>query len=385
MAHERLANPEHDCPKVSYFMAKKVNLFNDATAFQIIVNNALRCAYAGDPLMMRQAESLAKSAIVQEMSLGQADNSFVYDRVQAVLQRLAGMPGERAMVLVSPGFSLSVDSSRLWRIVDQANRSKIMINTLDARGLYTTAMYHGSSSDMPTPEAMNYLSDEQLDQSVVLADFADGTGGTHFHNSNDIAGGMEQLADAPAVTYILVFSPQNQKMDGSFHTLKVDLTGNQKYDIKARAGYYAPKKDEHQQEQTRADIQQIVYSREEVADMPMELRTEYFKKAAGDAELTVMTRLTVNDLQFQKLDGRSCNKLTVITAIFDANGNYVSGEKKLVNLTLAEAGYAQVMNSGLVLKANFDLKPGRYMVRQVIRETEGSQTSARSGAVEILN
>jgi VWFA-related protein len=156
MAHERLANPEHDCPKVSYFMAKKVNLFNDATAFQIIVNNALRCAYAGDPLMMRQAESLAKSAIVQEMPLGQADNSFVYDRVQAVLQRLAGMPGERAMVLVSPGFSLSVDSSRLWRIVDQANRSKIMINTLDARGLYTAAMYHGSSSDMPTPEAMNY-------------------------------------------------------------------------------------------------------------------------------------------------------------------------------------------------------------------------------------
>jgi hypothetical protein len=75
----------------------------------------------------------------------------------------------------------------------------------------------------------------------------------------------------------------------------------------------------------------------------------------------------------------------VITAIFDANGNYVSGEKKLVNLTLSEAGYAQVMNSGLVLKANFDLKPGRYMVRQVIRETEGSQTSARSGAVEILN
>jgi hypothetical protein len=133
-----------------------VNLFNDATAFQIIVNNALRCAYAGDPLMMRQAESLAKSAIVQEMPLGQADNSFVYDRVQAVLQRLAGMPGERAMVLVSPGFSLSVDSSRLWRIVDQANRSKIMINTLDARGLYTAAMYHGSSSDMPTPEAMNY-------------------------------------------------------------------------------------------------------------------------------------------------------------------------------------------------------------------------------------
>jgi hypothetical protein len=52
---------------------------------------------------------------------------------------------------------------------------------------------------------------------------------------------------------------------------------------------------------------------------------------------------------------------------------------------LTTAGYQHVLNSGLGLKTSFDLKPGKYMVRQVVRENAGSQMSARSGAVEIPN
>jgi hypothetical protein len=37
------------------------------------------------------------------------------------------------------------------------------------------------------------------------------------------------------------------------------------------------------------------------------------------------------------------------------------------------------------LKTSFDVKPGTYLVRQVVRDSEGSQLAARNGAVVIPN
>jgi hypothetical protein len=40
----------------------------------------------------------------------------------------------------------------------------------------------------------------------VMAELADGTGGTYFHNSNDLEGGFERLTAAPECLYLLEFS-----------------------------------------------------------------------------------------------------------------------------------------------------------------------------------
>jgi len=39
----------------------------------------------------------------------------------------------------------------------------------------------------------------------------------------------------------LGFSPQNLKLDGSFHHLKISLKDPAKLTLQARRGYYAPK------------------------------------------------------------------------------------------------------------------------------------------------
>jgi len=37
----------------------------------------------------------------------------------------------------------------------------------------------------------------------------------------------------------------------------------------------------------------------------------------------------------------------------------------------------------VTLKTNFDVKPGGYLVRLVVRDTKAAQLSARNGVVEI--
>jgi VWFA-related protein len=73
----------------------------------------------------------------------------------------------------------------------------------------------------------------------VMAEFADGTGGTFFHNSNDLEGGLQKLAEAPEYVYLLELSLENVKPDGTYHRLKVKV-GQDGLKLQARRGYFAP-------------------------------------------------------------------------------------------------------------------------------------------------
>src|SRR5207245_9847638 len=84
-----------------------------------------------------------------------------------------------------------------------------------------------------------FVTTEECIQNDVLAELADGTGGTFFHNRNDID--QVHAVQQPEVSYLLGFTPQNLKLDGKYHHLKVTLTGKQKWNLQARHGYFAPR------------------------------------------------------------------------------------------------------------------------------------------------
>jgi VWFA-related protein len=383
--HLRLASSGHDCPEVSYYMANQVDTLQDAGAMEMIVNDALHCAYGGDPRLMQRAERLARTAVLQAISLGSADSTFFYDRMEAMLRRLAAMPGKKTLLFVSPGLSVPADKARLWRIVDEANRAKIVINTIDERGLFTSKLFDGSSRGVSSPQAMQYASNEQQDQAVLLGELADGTGGTLFHNSNDIVGGMQQLGSAPAITYVLMFAPQKEKKDGGFHKLKVQLAEKGRYQIQARNGYYAEAKTLDARELAEAEMQDALVAPGEIRQMHMELQTKFVKNSAAEAELTVITRVEIKDVPFQKVEERHCNAITVVTAIFDENGNNVQREEKGLDLKLTNATYEKFLSTEMLMKGTYSLKPGIYVVRQLVREGGEGRMSVESAAVNIPN
>jgi hypothetical protein len=99
----------------------------------------------------------------------------------------------------------------------------VIINVLDPSGLSTSSqIQYGTASGL----------------SDVLVDLAGGTGGTFFHNRNDMDEGF-QATTLPEIFYILGFVPQ--KLDGKLHKLKVTLQGSEKLSVQARRGYYALK------------------------------------------------------------------------------------------------------------------------------------------------
>jgi VWFA-related protein len=379
----------HECPDVSYYHADLIVNKSDTQALDVAAEDALQCAFSGDTRMVAAARSLAQAAAFRALSQGDNETQYAYRHLEEVTRRLASMPGQRVLVLVSPGFISSTLTSEASELADRATRANIVINTIDARGLYTPDVLGDIANPPPNQSyrtagfKSSYRLAAQFAQEDVLAQLADGTGGKFYHNRNDVDEAMREAGAAPAYSYLLGFSPQNLKIDGRFHTLKVALTSKDKFEIQARHGYFAPKTLMDPAESAKLEIQEALFSQEEIRDLPVEFQTQFFKKDEAQARLAVLTHFDLRGIHFQKALGRNNDELTIVTGIFDENGNFVTGLSKIVSMKLLDTTYTKLSRSGFTVKSSFDVKPGTYLVRLVVRDAVGAQMAARNGAVVI--
>jgi len=385
-------SPVKECPDISYYMADLIQNQNDPQAITVATQDAVNCAFNGDQTQIHMAQQMALGAAGQALAVGQHESRLALGVLQDVVRRISVMPGQRSIVLVSPGFLTPQLEFDYVEIIDRALRSQIIINALDARGLYTIdpAGDIANPSETAAPSnsfvAANKLQYEIASASAdadIMAVLADGTGGTFFHNNNDMGEGLRQVSAMPEYYYVLAFTPQNLKLNGSFHSLKVTLKSPEKLTLQARRGYYAPTHEADASEQAKQEIEDAIFSQEEMHDLPVELHTQFFKSTDGDAKLTVLAHVDVRRLHFRKAEGRNRNDLTVASALFDRNGNFVQGSEKILEMRLKDETLQNRLGSGITLKASFDVKRGSYLVRLVVRDTEGQLMSAENGAVEI--
>jgi VWFA-related protein len=238
---------ETQCPNIDYYQADLIENKHDATAFQDAVRKVFNCEPGLDPRYNENvAENEASSTARRILALGRQDALTTYASIAAFVRSMANLPGERVMILVSPGF-LRIEQDSLTaesRLMNLAAEANVTISALDARGLYTTSITASEKSPSLGGSSLQQNSEyhaNALTQSEdPLAELADGTGGTFFHNSNDLGAGLKALAETPEVVYVLELSADNSKPDGSYHRLKVKVAGDG-MQIQARRGYYIPK------------------------------------------------------------------------------------------------------------------------------------------------
>ncbi len=378
----------HDCPDISYYQADLIVNQHDPQATQVAVQQAALCS--GASITMGNSASMVEAVSAGVLSVGEHESRVSLDSLKDVVRNLSRMPGQRSVVLVSPGF-ISPDLQYQYdEIIDRAVRSQVVISTLDARGLYVILPFGDASQQtgvlggaLPPPGKILIDTAAALAQSDLLAALADATGGIFFHNSNDLDEGFRRVAETPEYSYVLAFVPQNLKLDGSFHSLKVTLKNSQKLSLQARRGYYAPKTSADPNEQAKQEIEDEMYSQEELHNLPVKLHTQFFKASDEDAKLIVLAHVDVRLLRFRKVDGRNNDVLTCVSALFNRNGNFIQGIEKTVTMHLKDETLEHKLGSGITLKTSFDVKPGSYLVRLVVRDAEGQMMSAENGSVEI--
>jgi VWFA-related protein len=134
------------------------------------------------------------------------------------------MPGRKAVILVSEGFTVMSGGdadirvrAAMDRVVDEATRSGVVVYAIDARGLQTV-----STSD--TQEPMAYLAEQ--------------TGGFAVLNTNDLSRGFAKISEDLKGYYLLGYVPQTGTFAGDLqkarlHKISVRI---KKDGLRVRAG-----------------------------------------------------------------------------------------------------------------------------------------------------
>jgi VWFA-related protein len=374
-----------DCPDVSYYMADMIQNHNDPIALQGAIAETMACAHL-DATMASAAESMARAAVSRQISVGDQETRVSLGVLRDIVRRMGSLPAQRTILLVSPGFITPQLEQEKTDVMDRAIRANVTINTLDARGLWVDPTFDVSrtySSATASRVLAQYERENASRNADVLAELSLGTGGSFFQNNNDLAQGFRKIAAVPEYLYLLGFSPQNLKLDGSFHSLKLTLRNPTGLMANARKGYYAPRRLSDPIETAKEELREAVFSREELKELPIELHTQFFKPSNETARVTVMTHVDTKELRFRKADGRNYNSLTIVAVVFDRNGNYVTGNQKVLEMRLKDETIEQRARTGFTLRSTFDVKPGAYLIRLVVRDGEGQQMSAQNGSVDI--
>src|SRR5262249_47450111 len=165
--------------------------------------------------------------------------------------------------------------------------------------------------------------------------------------------------------------------------LKVTLKNPAGFDLQARRGYYAPKHLADPEAEAREELQEAVFSRDEIRDIPVDLNMQFFKASAANAKVTVIAKVDIRNLRYRKTEGRNNDTATIISGLFDRNGNWVAGIRKIVEMRLKDETLENLPASGISVRSVLDVTPGNYMVRLVVRDSEGQTMAARNGAVQI--
>jgi VWFA-related protein len=371
------------CPNISFYMADQIQNHNDPMALQAGIMDAIFCMQLNSTTA---AESFVRAEVSRVYSTGLHETQVSLAALRDVIRRMAGAPGQRSIVLASPGFLNPDQLQEESELIDRAIKAQVTLSALDARGLYVPPGFDASqrSTNLATIQMKQmYDRAEASMQADVLAALANGTGGTFFENNNDFGEAYRRLASAPEYLYLLGFSPQNLKLDGSLHTLKVTLHNGKGVTIQARKGYYAPRHLESAEETAREEVREALFSREEMHELPAEMHTQFFKPSEDSARLTILVHLGLRNLKFRKDEGRNRDNVSVVSAVFDRNGNFLNGVNKVVEMRLKDETVVQRIDSGVTVRSTFDLKPGQYIIRLVVRDSEGQLMTAQNGAVEI--
>ena len=315
--------------------------------------------------------------------------------LEEVVKYTAKMPGQRTVILGSPGFLLQDENQfQLERIIDQALRLQVVISSLDPRGLATIArqvdaslIYIPGSSGTSSGAIHRMDQNREVLAGDVLAQVAEGTGGEFFHNNNDLKAGFGRLAGFPGA-YILAFAPKDLKPDGKFHQLKVTLAEKEStYSIQARRGYFAPGNEAEAKagakevegssaaDQAQEQIREALLSKTESAQFPVVLDANVSAHPGETRELSLLSRVDPKSLHLQKESGHNLNTVTFVFGVFDQKGNLVIAQQRHATVDVADGQLPDFLKAGISVDMAFQLKPGSYRIREVVTDSEQRLTT----------
>jgi VWFA-related protein len=359
------------CPTLTPYQAYVIAKHLDLMALNIAVAEKIACDNCRDETCEKLAPESVQATAADTWSVFQYQSTIPLDVLKIVVRSLSHAPGQRILLMVSPGFITGGMERQTAAIADQAVRAHVVINALDSEGLMTG---RESPESTPTPRhekwAERTLGMRQMLLTGLMNEASAATGGRFIQNTNDFEGSLGALTAAPEVSYLIAFSPVGEP-DNKYHSLKLRLKNATGYQVESRPGYFSAKA-ETPGESAQDRIDRIAKSGEIVSPFPTAVRVT----APDAATIRVDIVVDVRRLKFPKKEGRSVQEFTFVTMLEDAAGNFIAGKQSVMDMALTNATLAALQKDGMHAVTQFAAPRGSYRVREIVREAAENRIAA---------
>jgi VWFA-related protein len=315
--------------------------------------------------------------------------------IQYVVRGLRDLSGRKSLILFSESMRLTfldgrsqLVEERLRRLSDEANRSSVVINAIDPRGVAYTGLTSEDRTSGLTPQQIAQVPGRRTEQLINsqegMITLAQKTGGLFLQNSNDIDGSLRQVVDDGDGYYLIGYQPEASTFDQrtgvpKFHSISVRVKRPGLH-VRSRTGFFGtPDRRPPAALTPIAQITRALSSPFETGNLHVRLTSLFSHSEKDGSYLNALLYFDVSDLTFtQEPDGMRMAMVDIAAVTFDADGRQIDGVDRTWRFRVTQTDYEEILKQGLVYSIHVPVKTaGAYQMRVVLRDfTTGNLGSA---------
>lgn len=304
------------------------------------------------------------------------------------------LPGRKAIVIFSDGLGITPETQRPLRLLaDYANRSGIIIHTIDARALVNPDFIGPGES--PTEQQRDSL--RQARAGVLfqsrggLAYLAEQTGGLLTVDSNDIGKGLRRALEEQKGYYLIAYRPSEESFKGGvrqFRNLEVRVK-REGLRVRTRKGFVGVTDDVlNVPERPRtgdSELYAALVAPIPSVDVPLRLTPITGQDAKGNSFLRVLLHIDGQNITFNE-DANDWKRMTLDVAgvTIGSNGRVVNEFTRTHTVRVGPDTVPFVQQNGLIYSTDVPVKnPGAYQFRVVVRDVNSKKFGTAGQFLEI--
>jgi VWFA-related protein len=325
--------------------------------------------------------------------------------VEYVVRGLSQLPGRKSVLMFSEGFALAnTDAdgfregspvlSSLRRLIDLANRSSVVIYSVDPRGVAVTGL---TAADSPAGRSFLELSQIPTQRSAQLFEsqgslhyLSKETGGFAVVNTNNISGAVRRVLDDQSY-YLVSYDPGDDSFDPVARRYnRIDVKVLRKgLTVRYRSGFFNVEKRETPDSTLTAmtpgeQFRNALLSPFGMSGITVRLNSLYGNDPRMGNIVRSLLHIRASDLKFSEENGKFKAAFEVLAASFGDRSQVVDRIGRSYVLDMDRKAYDKVLRDGFVYHFTFPVKkPGAYQYRVAVRDPRTGTMGSASQFIEV--
>ena len=315
------------------------------------------------------------------------------------IRGLDRLPGRKVLFLLSDGIPLqardgqtlnAVDSLRA--LTDLANRSGVVLNTIDVRGLFDTSMVEARDrvSTLDNAIATEALAEKRQrdvrSSQDGLAFLAGETGGNFFKNENYLDAPIGRALQIEKGYYLLAYEPEDETFRGKYFN-KIEIKLNRpNLRVSSRSGFLGvvDKVSSHKAKTGDSELYEAIAAPLPTPGMNLQLSASFGNSAADGNFVRAQIHVPGEDISFVNSNGLKKAVFNVVAVTLDEKNEVVDEFTRTHNFSVDASALPLIEKNGLVYSADVKvMKPGFYNFRVAMRDATSGRLGTVGQSVEI--